>query len=173
MEVFEAVRTVLAVRQFQDKPLPAPVVRQIVEAGRLTASSMNGQPWHFIVVEDKETLRQLGTLAQTGRYIAQAPLAIVVGREHSPYATADASRAIQSMILTAWAQGIGSNWVGFDSLKHINPLLGMPEEIAILAILPFGYPVAAIGKGQKKRKPLSEIAHRERWGQPFAGEAPE
>jgi len=44
MEVFDAVRTVLAVRQFQDKPTPEPIVRQIVEAGHLTASSMNGQP---------------------------------------------------------------------------------------------------------------------------------
>src|SRR2546422_715403 len=82
-------------------------------------------------------------------------------------AVSDVSRAIQSMILTAWAQGIGSNWVGFDNLKHINPVLGIPEEIEILSILPFGYPVEAIGKGQKKRKPLSEIAHRERWNQPF------
>ena len=167
MEVFDAVRTVLAVRQFQDKPVAEPIVQQIVEAGHLTASSRNGQPWHFIVVEDKEMLRQLGTLAQTGRYIAQAPLAIVVGMEHSPFGVSDASRAIQSIILTAWAQGIGSNWVGFDNLMHINPVLGIPEEIEILSILPFGYPVEAIGKGQKKRKPLSEIAHRERWNQPF------
>src|SRR6476620_6974854 len=106
---------------------------------------MKGQTWHFIVIEDKETLRQLGALAQTGRYIAQAPLAIVVGREHGPYAISDASRAIQSMILTAWAQGVGSSWGGFDSLERITPLLGMPEEITILAILPFGYPVATIG----------------------------
>jgi len=167
MEVFDAVRTVLAVRQFQEKPVPEPIVRQIVEAGHLTASSMNGQPWHFIVVEDREMLHQLGALAQTGRYIAQAPLAIVVGMEHSPFGVSDASRAIQSMILTAWSQGIGSNWVGFANLKHINPVLGMPEEIDILAILPFGYPVVSVGKGMKKRKPLSEVAHRERWDQPF------
>jgi len=168
MEVFDAVRTVLAVRQFQDKPVPEPLVHQIVEAGHLTASSMNGQPWHFIIVEDKETLRQLGALVQSGPYIAQAPLAIVVGMEHSPFAVSDASRAIQSMILTAWAQGIGSNWVGFENLTQINPVLGIPQEIELLAILPFGYPVAASGKGQKKRKPLREVAHRERWNQPFA-----
>src|SRR5690242_17590257 len=110
MEVFDAVRTVLAVRQFQDKPIPEPIVHQIVEAGHLTASSMNGQPWHFIVVQDKETLRQLGALSPTGPYIAQAPLAIVVGMEQSRFAVSDASRAIQSMMLTAWAQGVGSNW---------------------------------------------------------------
>ncbi len=162
------VRTVLAVRQFQEKPVPEAIVRQIVEAGRLTASSMNGQPWHFIIVQNKETLRRLGALAQTGRYIAQAPLAIVVGTEHSVFAVSDASRAIQSMILTAWAQGVGSNWVGFDNLKQVNPVLGIPEEIEILAILPFGYPAQAIGKGQKERKPLGAIAHRERWDHPFA-----
>ena len=168
MEVFDAVRTVLAVRQFQDKPIPEPLVHQIVEAGRLTASSANGQPWHFIIVEDRETLRQLGAHVRTGPYIAQAPLAIVVGMERSPFAVSDASRAIQSMILTAWGQGVGSNWVGFANLKQINPMLGIPEEIELLAILPFGYPVAAIGKGRKKRKPLREVAHRERWNRPFA-----
>jgi nitroreductase len=168
MEVFDAVRTVLAVRQFQDKPIPEPIVRQIVEAGHLTASSMNGQPWQFIIVQDKEMLRKLGALAPTGRYIAQAALAIVVGMEHSRFAVSDASRAIQSMILTAWSQGVGSNWVGFDNLKQVNPVLGIPEEIEILAIVPFGYPAGATGKGQKNRKPLGEIAHRERWDQPFS-----
>ncbi len=168
MEVFDVVRTVLAVRQFQEKPVPEALVRQIVEAGRVTASSMNGQPWRFIIVQNKETLRRLGALARTGRYIAQAPLAIVVGMEHSVFAVSDASRAIQSMILTAWAQGVGSNWVGFDNLKHVNPVLDIPEEIEILAILPFGYPAQAIGKGQKERKPLGAIAHRERWDHPFA-----
>ena len=117
---------------------------------------------------DKEMLRQLGALVRTGPYIAQAPLAIVVGMEHTPYAVSDASRAIQSMILTAWSQGIGSNWTGFDNLKHINPVLGIPQEIEILSILPFGYPAATLGKGRKRRKPLGEVAHRERWNQPFA-----
>jgi nitroreductase len=168
MEVFDAVRTALAVRQFQDKPIPEPIVGQIVEAGRLTASSMNGQPWHFIVIQDKEMLRQLGALAPTGRYIAQAPLAIVVAMEQSRFAISDGSRAIQSMILTAWSQGIGSNWVGFNNLKQINPVLGIPQEIDILAIVPFGYPAEAIGKGKKNRKPLGEVAYRERWDQPFA-----
>jgi nitroreductase len=169
MDVFETIRTVLAVRQFRDEPIPEATIRQIVEAGQLTASASNQQPWHFIVVQNKETLRQLGALAQTGRYIPQAPLAIVVGLEQEhPIALTDASRAIQDMILTAWAQGVGSNWVGFHLPKTVNALLGAPETIDILAIVPFGYPVRTLGKGNKQRKPLGEIAHRETWGQPFA-----
>jgi nitroreductase len=61
--VREAIRTVLAVRSFKDTPIPASIVLDIVEAGRLTASSQNGQPWHFIVVQDKETLQKPGQLA--------------------------------------------------------------------------------------------------------------
>ncbi len=168
MEVFEAVRTVLAVRTYQNKPVPPDVVRRIVEAGRLTGSSMNGQPWHFIVVENPDTLRQLGALAQTGPYIAQAPLAIVVAIEKTRFAVSDASRAIQSMILTAWSEGVGSNWVGFLGLTEVKPLLGIPDELDVLAIVPFGYPARAIGRGKKQRKRLSEVAHRGWFGQPFA-----
>jgi nitroreductase len=167
MEVFEAVRTVLAVRNYQDKSIPPDVVRRIVEAGRLTGSSMNGQPWHFIVVEDRNMLRQLGALARTGPYIAQAPLAIVVAIERTKFSVSDASRAIQSMILTAWSEGVGSNWVGFLGLDAVKPLLNIPDDLDVLAIVPFGYPTQAIGKGKKNRKPLSEVAHRGRFGQPF------
>jgi nitroreductase len=74
-DTFDVIRTILAVRSFQDRPIPDEIVHQIVEAGHLTASSMNGQPWHFIVVRDKDTLRKLGEIAHTGRYIPQAPMA--------------------------------------------------------------------------------------------------
>jgi nitroreductase len=167
METFDAIRTVLAVRHFKDTPIPEPIVRQIVEAGRLTASGGNRQPWHFIVVQDRETLRRLGQLASTGPYIAQAPLAIVVAMDRNPIAVSDGSRAIQDMILAAWSQGVGSNWVGFNGLPEVNRFLAIPEEVSVLAILPFGYPVEAVGKGQKKRKPLGEVAYHERWGKPF------
>jgi len=168
MDTFEAIRTVLAVRQFRDTPIPDDIVREIVEAAHLTASSINGQPWHFIVVQEQDTLRQLGALARTGPYIAQAPLAVVVGISPSPYGVSDASRAIQDMILAAWSRGVASNWVGFHNLDAVKSLLGIPEEVDVLAIVPFGYPVATIGAGKKKRKPLGEVVSRERFGQPFA-----
>ena len=138
MDTFDVVRTVLATRQFRDTPVPEDVVRQIVEAGRLTASASNGQPWHFIVVENKDTLKQLGQVAKTGPYIPQAPLAIVVAIGESTFAVSDASRAIQSMILTAWSHGVASNWVGFHGLDAVKPLLGIPENLDVLAIVPFG-----------------------------------
>lgn len=168
MDAFEAVRTLLAVRNYQDNPVPEVSLRRILEAGRLTGSSMNGQPWHFIVVQNRDTLRQLGSLLRTGPYVAQAPLAIVVAIDSTQYAISDASRAIQSMMLTAWMDGLGSNWVGFGGLDNIKPLLGIPAEVDVFAVLPIGYPKdKMIGQGKKQRKALSEVAYRERWGQPI------
>ncbi len=167
MEVFEAVRTLLAVRRYQDKLVPDAVIRRIVEAGRLTGSGMNQQPWHFIVIHDRETLRRLGALASSGPYVAQAPLAIVVATDKTRFAVSDASRAIQSMLLTAWADGVGSNWVGFGGLENVKALLDIPVGLEVLAILPLGYPARAVGRGKKQRKPLREVAHLERYGRPF------
>jgi nitroreductase len=168
MEVFDAIRTLLAVRSFQDKPVPEEVIRHIVEAGRLTGSSMNQQPWHFVVVTQRETLRRIGALAASGPYTAQAALAVVVTVEHSsPFGLSDSSRAIQSMMLAGWAEGVGSNWVGFYGLEALRPLLGIPETQDVVAVIPFGYPAKSIGAGKKKRKPLNEVSHRERFGSPF------
>ena len=167
MDVFEGLRTLLAVRRYQDRPVPEATVRRIVEAARLTGSAMNAQPWHFVVVQDREVLRKLGALARSGPYVAQAPLAIAVAVERSKYAMSDASRAIHSMMLAAWADGVGSNWVGFGGLEGVNALLGIPASLDVVALVPFGVPTAAIGRGKKDRKPLASVAHRERFGQPF------
>jgi nitroreductase len=169
MNVFEAIQTMLAVRTYAGQPIPPDAVQRIVAAAWLTGSSMNRQPWHFIVVEDRDTLRQLGALAPSGPYIADAALAIAVVVERTTFAVSDASRAIQSMMLAAWAEGIGSNWVGFHGLDAIKPVLNVPETLDLFAIIPFGYPAQAVGKGKKQRKPLATVAHRARFGQPFTG----
>ncbi len=167
MDTFEAVRTVLAVRSFQKKPIPPDVLQRIVEAGRLTGSGKNRQPWHFVVVQDPETIARLGTLAKTGPYIAGASAAIVVAIEKDDFALSDGSRAIQSMILTAWSEGVVSNWVGFRGLDAVRSLLGIPDNLDVLAVVPLGYAAEARSGNKKTRKPLGEVAHRERFGTPF------
>lgn len=167
MEVYEAIRTVLAVREYQAREVPAEVVGRIVKAGRVTASSQNGQPWHFIVVRERGMLERLGAVARSGRYTAQASFAIVVAIDRTRFAVSDGSRAIQSMVLAAWGEGVGSNWVGFMGPEEAKPLLGIPADVDVLAILPFGYPLKPKTRGKKRRKPVSEVAHGERWGQPL------
>jgi nitroreductase len=166
-EVFEAARTVLAVREYQDKAVPPDVVARIVEAGRLSASAANRQPWQFVVVRDRDNLRKLAGLVRSGPYIDQAAFAVVVayGKE-SRFGVSDATRAIQSMILTAWGEGVGSNWTtsGTDAVREA---VGLPDTYEVLAIVPFGFPKRPVGKGRKNRKPLAEVASAERFGTPF------
>jgi nitroreductase len=166
--VFEAARTVLAVREFKDTAIPDDVLGRVVEAGHLTASASNVQPWHFVVVKERAGLRELGSLVAHGPYIATAAAAIVVAIEKADHlAISDASRAIQSMILVAWAEGVGSNWTGFRELEGVRKHVGLPDTYEVLAVVPFGYPKRKIGLGKKKRKPLAEVASAERFGNPF------
>ena len=169
METFEAVRTVLAVRSYTDQPVPPETVQKIVDSAYLTASASNKQPWNFIVVQDRGTLERLGAaLSGNGPYIAQAALAIAVVIEKTPLAISDGSRAVQSMLLTAWSEGVGGNWVGFVGLAEAaRPVLGIPDDRDLLAILPFGYPTNPGGKGKKNRKPVDEVLFGEHWGQPY------
>jgi len=165
-EVFEAVRTVLAVREFADRPVADDVLRRILEAGRQTASARNGQPWHFILVRERDGLRKLGSLVRTGGYTANAAAAVIVAYEKATgqYGLSDASRAIQSMLLTAWGDGVASNWTGFGGIEGVRKEFGIPDTYDVLAVLPFGYPRRKI-VGNKKRKTLNEVVSVERFGQ--------
>src|SRR5438093_10445832 len=96
--VFDTIRTLLAVRSYRDTPVPDDLARRIVEAGRLTGSAMNGQPWHFVVVRDGETLRKLGALASRGPYVSQAPLSIVVANEYNLLSVRLVSLTLQSIV---------------------------------------------------------------------------
>lgn len=169
MEVYDAIRTMLAVREYEQKPIPDDVVKRIVEAARLTGSSRNRQHWDFIVVRDRTALKRLGQLASHGSYIADAPLAIAVVVPDGPLGYIDGTRAVQDMMLAAWGEGIGSNWVGNTNTEEIKNQLGVPADRMVLTVVPFGYPTKSIGAGVKERKALSEIAHAERFGQQFSG----
>jgi nitroreductase len=167
-QVFDTVRTLLAVREYQDREVPEDVLLRIVEAGRLTASAQNKQPWHFVLVRSREGLRELGTLVRTGPYIANAAAAIVVAYEKaSRLGVSDCSRAVQSMMLTAWADGVGSNWTGFGGLDGVARMVDLPDAYEVLCVVPFGYPSRPVGKGKKNRKPLAEVASAERFGTPL------
>ena len=168
-QVFDAVRTVLAVRDFDDRPLPEGLLDRIAESARLSGSASNVQPWHFIVVRKRERLQELGSLLKTGPYTANAAAAVIVAYEKSnPLALSDATRAIQSMVLTAWAEGVGSNWVGFAGrLDGVRDAFGLPDSYDVLAVIPFGYSKRKLGLGKKNRKPLREVVSDEKFGTPF------
>ncbi len=169
MDVFDAVRTVLAVRRYTERAVPADVIRRIVEAGRLSASAGNQQPWHFIVISERATIAKVGEIMTTGPYAKGAShvIAVMIVKDKR-VAISDGSRAIQNMILTAWSEGVGSNWIGFGHMPAIEELLGVPDTHQALAVLALGYPADTLGRGRKKRKPMAEVASREKFGTPFS-----
>jgi nitroreductase len=153
------------VRNYADKPVPHEVMRRVVEAGHLAASAGNRQPWHFVLVENPDALREIGGLVRTGPYIAGAKAAVIVAIEKDTgKADVDAARAIQQMMLVAWAEGVGSNWTGFGGLEGVRQWAGLPDTFDVLAVLPFGYPKQKLGLGKKKRKPFDEVVSAERYG---------
>lgn len=169
MDVHEAIASLLAVRAYKQDPIPEEVLARVLEAGRLTGSAKNAQPWHFVAVQNREMLTQLAQLASSGPYLSGAAAAIVVAIDDGKSAMqiSDAARAMHSMMLAAWESGVGSNWVGFGGLEAVNPLLDIPVEKHIVGIIALGYPAQAIGRGKKQRRPLAEVASRERYGAPF------
>jgi nitroreductase len=167
MDVHEAIRTRYAVRDFRPDPVPEETVFRILEAGRLAPSQRNRQQWHFVVVQDRETLNKIGELSPTGSFIAQAPMAVVVVMQGAKMAQIDAARAVENMILAGWAEGVGTCWVGGIERDAVKALLSVPSDGELITILPFGYPARLSLKGIKNRKELSEVAHQERFGDPY------
>ncbi len=170
MEVFECVRRRRTVREFKPDPIPEEVVLRLLQAGRWSPSSSNSQPWHFVAIQDQATIKKLGEIATQGPFIATAPLviAIVIGESVRPQL--DAGRALQQMELVGWSEGLGTCFVGVrqaEQQQAVKALLEIPEEMELITLMPYGYRIpGARGRGIP-RKPLSEIAHRDKFGQSF------
>ncbi len=167
MDVFDCIQSRPAVRRFRSETIPEAILKKILQAGRQAHSQRNRQPWRFIVVQNREMLRQIGALASSGPYIADAPLAIALAIEGAKNPYIDATRAAECLMLTAWSEGIGSCWVGGMDRPKIKELLAIPEEAELVTVIPFGYPTDEEKTQKKVRKRLSTVAYRERYGQAF------
>ncbi len=169
METWACIRGRMAVRSFTDQEVPEEMVLRVLEAGRWAPSSKNSQPWQFIVVRNRATLQELSHLTQTGPYLANAPMAIVVAMLGAKFPEADAARAIQNMVLAAWDQGLGTCWVANFDQEPTRRLLGLPEGAVVVTVFPLGFPSPEAARRGKRRKPLAEIVSWEKYGQPRVG----
>lgn len=171
MEVYDCLRSRLTIRGFKPDPVPDEMVTRILQAGRWAPSSRNLQPWHFIVIRDREALKEIGRIATSGSFVAQAPLAIAIVMEDADRPELDAGRALQQMELLAWSEGLGTCFVGLrdeEQNRKVKELLGIPDRMDLITVLPFGYRLDSIKGTGSRRKPLSDIAHAERFGQKYA-----
>ena len=168
MDVYQCIRQRVAIKGFTPEPVPEPVIKKILRAGRWAPSQRNRQPWHFIVVQDRETITKLASLTSSGGYIAEAPLAIAIVIENARMPQFDAGRLIENMLLVAWGEGVGTSFVGGFDQTAVKDLLRIPQEMDFITAMPYGYPTDEAKASGKRRKPLSETAHRERFGEPWS-----
>jgi nitroreductase len=163
MDVFECVKTKMAVRDFKKDLLPNSLILRILEAGRYAPSSDNYQPWHFLVIKDQFVLEKAVKIGGIRPFVATAPIGIAIIMENYDRPLLDAGRALQQMQLVAWSDGIGSCFVGIppDNIPSLKQFLRIPEEFELISIMPFGFPKNDREIGSKSRKPLSKITHSE------------
>ena len=172
MDVCEAINSVRVIRDFTDQPLSAEHEARILNAARRTGSSKNEQTWAFMVIRNREHLRELTSVGKYADHLAGAALAValVTPDESAGWRNTrmwDLGRAAQSMVLAAWELGIGSAPATVFEQELVGRLLGLPEDRRCHYILSFGYPAdpSELSAPNKRggRKALEEIVHEERW----------
>ncbi len=163
------LRGLRQVRQFSPEPVPDEAIQDILEVARWTGSGMNKQPWEFVLVRDRGTLKEIAAAENANSHLVGATFAIIVlmageGREIETF---DEARLTERMMLAAAAHGVGAGiWWFKDGGAAARRILGIPEERRVRTAISFGYPDKEAASRPKKpdaRKPLSELVHEERY----------
>jgi len=160
-------------RAYTDRPVEKEKLDRITEAGRLSPSACNGQPWKFIVVDDPELRQQVASATESevlrmNMFVRQAPVLIVVVREKSnitsragdvikrkDYSIIDTGIATASMVYQATAEGLGTCIVGWFDEGRLRQLLGIPGKKRIELVITVGY--TDNQHRIKSRKPAAEV----------------
>lgn len=174
MNTLECIKTRRSRRLFLDKPVPDSLLRQLLSCAICAPSSLDCQPWHFVVVTKKETKEKLAELKEEGNkdHILTAPVLIVVcvDREKSPSRwLEDGVTATQNLLLAVHDLGLGAVYVtGFKDSKPevaatIRKLLSLPKHIMPITVLPVGYSDPKEKLEEKNLINLDNILHIEKW----------
>jgi nitroreductase len=167
MNATQAVTTKLDVREFGPKSVGAEIKMAVLEAARLTQSGANSQHWRFILVHDPKNLARLAADSTSGSWVAGANFAVVICTDPKKgFHLIDTGRAVQDMQLTAWDRGVASGLYTGVKQPDMRRDFGIPDGLNVTAVVVFGYPKRML-LGRKNRKPLSELAFLEKFGNPL------
>jgi nitroreductase len=163
MDVNEVIRTRRSIRKYKADPISDEILTKVLEAARLAPSANNEQPWKFIIVRDERMKQNLVSACRDQSFIAEAPLVIVAcglpNKSHIGGYTSsvqvDVAIALDHLTLAAWAEGLGTCWIGAFYEKMVKRLLSIPNDVKVIALTPLGYPMEIPEK--KPRKYLAEI----------------
>jgi nitroreductase len=145
--VIQTIKTRRLVRQFKKDPVPDEILDQILESGLWAPSGKNNQPWKFAVIRDPVTKESLAAFTHYSSVILHAPVCISVFLDQSSVydRTKDVlavGAAIQNMLLTIHALGLGGVWLGeiLKNKKKVKDLLGANQDLELTAVVALGYP---------------------------------
>jgi len=163
MELLEAIRTRRAIRKFKTDPVPPELIEKLLEAARWAPSSVNCQPWEFIVITDPETKKRISRAFMLGPFLNQAPLAIAVAvdRLKSTCQVQDGSIAAYAIWLAAHDLGLGACWENPIIEFGVKRILGIPVTKRLVSVLAIGYPDEAPVHTRKK---LADFVYFEKHG---------
>jgi len=160
-------------RKYNEIPVDPVKIERILEAGRLSPSACNAQPWKFIVVDDRELKARIAKAASArlvgmNIFVNQAPFLIIIVREepnlsskvgstikNKDYSRIDIGIAAENICLQARAEGLGSCMIGWFDEPLLKKLLSIPASKRVELIITIGYSQSA--HRIKRRKPLKEI----------------
>lgn len=169
METIEAIHTRRSIRKYTKQSVSEDIIKELLEAAMYAPSAGNQQPWHFVVIRERQILDAIPNFHPHAKMLRDAVVAILICADPSleKYKgrwTQDCSAATQNILLAAHAKGLGAVWVAIHPeaarIKSIQELLSIPESIIPLALIPIGYP--AEEKTQPERFNASRI-HYNRW----------
>jgi nitroreductase len=171
MSVLEVLRRRRSTRKYKPDPVPEEIFLKVMEAARLAPSGKNLQPWHFVIVKDTEIKQKLAVASAHQYFIAEAPLIIVacaypensyaqMGRYMKSWPV-DVAIAVDHLMLLAEEEGLGTCWIGSFREEEVKAILGVPENVKVLALTPLGYPDE--NPKDRGRKKLEEIISFDRF----------
>ncbi len=145
MDAMKVILSRRSIRKYTAQPVADEVVTDLLRAGMSAPSSNNGQPWQFVVINDRHMLDYVPRFHPYSQMLTQAPVAILVcGDGQVGSWVQDCSAATENILLAAHAQGLGAVWLGVypveERIAGIRKLVGLPEHIMPLALISIGYP---------------------------------
>ncbi len=182
MEFYDVIKSRKSIRKYSPKKVPEDALERILEAARWAPSWANKQCARYVVVDDPALFPNIvsGIVVGWGAptyVVACADPANSGHKGGKDYYMLDVGISMEHLILAAAAEGLGTCWIGgmFDEAS-VKRALEIPENMRVVAITPLGYPEESERKslvgsairaavGADSRKPLGEIAFRNRYGQ--------
>jgi nitroreductase len=171
VETWDAIRARRNVRAYEDRPIPPEHLERILQAAWRTPSSMNEQPWDFVLCTEREALERLAETWRYAQHVAGsvATVALVAptptDQDARDWIFYDMGQATLSMMLAAADLGIGSSHAALDDQALARQILGIPEDRFCVGLVAFGYPAdrPLVPVMSPRRRPFDEVVHRQGW----------